>query len=66
MARPVEHPRLGHMELVGQAISMPYSFGRPEVRMHAPEYNQDTETVLGELGMSAEDMAALREKGVIA
>jgi formyl-CoA transferase len=36
------------------------------VRTPAPHLGEDTDGVLGEIGYSAEDIAALREKGAIA
>jgi crotonobetainyl-CoA:carnitine CoA-transferase CaiB-like acyl-CoA transferase len=40
--------------------------GQPyEVRYHAPELGQHTDEVLGEIGLSADEIAALRDEGVI-
>ncbi|MCG6883123.1 MAG: CoA transferase [Silicimonas sp.] len=38
---------------------------RPETQTAPPELGADTDAVLGELGLSAEEIAALREKGAI-
>jgi crotonobetainyl-CoA:carnitine CoA-transferase CaiB-like acyl-CoA transferase len=39
--------------------------GLPGVASPPPQLGQDTEAVLGELGLDAADIAALREQGVI-
>jgi len=65
IARPVEHPRLGHYEVVGQAITLTRSGGRPDVRMPTPDFGEHTDSILGSLGYDAAAVAALREKGVI-
>ncbi len=39
--------------------------GLPGVATPPPQLGQDTEAVLGELGLDAEDIAALREQGVV-
>ena len=63
IARPVRHPRLGEIELVGSAITIS---GYPkDVRSATPEAGQDTEAVLGELGYSPAEIAAMRAKGAI-
>jgi len=36
-----------------------------EIRRHAPALGEQTEEILGEIGLSAAEMAALREGGVI-
>ena len=65
MAAPVEHPRLGHMNLVAQAISLSGIGGRPTIRRHAPDYSQDTDAVLATLGYDDAAIAGLRERGVV-
>jgi crotonobetainyl-CoA:carnitine CoA-transferase CaiB-like acyl-CoA transferase len=42
IARPVEHHRLGHMEVLGQALSMSGIGGRPKVRKGSPDSGQHT------------------------
>lgn len=63
MARPVTHPRLGRIELVGSAISLS---GVPkEIRSPTPEAGQHTEEVLREAGFSDAEIAGMRTKGAI-
>ncbi len=63
MEAPVEHPRLGTIKLVGQAVAM--SRARFEARWPAPERGQHTDEVLRELGMDAAEIAGLRERHII-
>lgn len=63
MARPVTHPRLGEIELVSSAITLS---GYPkDVRSPTPEAGAHTEAVLGEIGYSGAEIAAMRAKGAI-
>ena len=63
MEAPVEHPRLGSIKVVGQAVAM--SRARFEARWPAPERGQHTDEVLRELGMDAAEIADLRERHII-
>jgi formyl-CoA transferase len=63
MATPVKHPRLGETEMVASPINMEGL--ETGVRQVAPLTPGDTDDVLGEIGYSAEQIAALRAKGVI-
>ena len=65
IARPVEHKRLGPIEVVGQAVSMSGIGGRPKVRRGAPDAGQDTREVLSGIGYGDEDVARLKAEGVI-
>jgi crotonobetainyl-CoA:carnitine CoA-transferase CaiB-like acyl-CoA transferase len=59
-----EHPEFGKTKLVGAPIKFARTRANP--RGHAPELGQHTEAVLaGILGYGAEDIARLREAGVI-
>jgi crotonobetainyl-CoA:carnitine CoA-transferase CaiB-like acyl-CoA transferase len=59
-----EHPGLGPMKLVGFPVK--FSETPAEPRGHAPELGEHTETLLTEmLGYSWEDVARLKESGVI-
>jgi crotonobetainyl-CoA:carnitine CoA-transferase CaiB-like acyl-CoA transferase len=63
MARPVEHPTLGRLELVNQAMNLSRT---PSVMNSAtPERGQHTEEVLRELGYDAPAIAKLRERRVV-
>jgi formyl-CoA transferase len=63
LAQPVEHPRLGPQRLVGTPINMR---GLPDaVRTPTPDPGQHTEEVLAEIGVGAEELAALRAARVV-
>ena len=55
IAKPVDHPRLGTYEVVGQAITLSRTGGRPDVRLPTPEMGQHTDEVLASLGYSRRD-----------
>ena len=63
IAQPVEHPQLGPIELVGQAVTL----SRTPSRLHSasPEPGEHTDAILRELGYGAGDIAGLRERRVI-
>jgi len=63
MVVEVPHPTAGTVKLVG----LPYKLSETPVGIyrHPPLLGEHTEEVLGELGYSSEEIAALREKGVI-
>jgi formyl-CoA transferase len=63
IAQPVEHPALGHIELVGQAVSLSRTPSR--LNTASPEAGEHTDAILGELGYSAADIARLRQRGVV-
>jgi formyl-CoA transferase len=65
MARPVEHPRLGHQEVVGQAVNLEGAGGKPDVRLPSPDRGQHTDAVLSWLGYDAAAIARLRAEGAI-
>ena len=63
MAHPVHSPKLGDIEVIGQAINMSRT---PFVmRSATPEQGEHTETVLKEFGYDAAAVADLRKRGVI-
>ena len=59
----VEHPELGELSILGT----PYGMSRtpPSVRTPTPDPGQHTDEVLGELGYSADQLAALHADGVV-
>ena len=65
ISKPAEHPRLGRYEVVGQAITLSRTGGRPDVRMPTPDFGEHTDGVLGSLGYNATAIAELRRKGVV-
>jgi crotonobetainyl-CoA:carnitine CoA-transferase CaiB-like acyl-CoA transferase len=63
IARPVAHPRLGEIDLVGSAITLS---GYPkDIRTATPEAGEHTEEVLREVGYGADEIAEMRAKGAI-
>jgi formyl-CoA transferase len=63
MAHPVHSPKLGDIELIGQAINM--SRTPFEMRSATPEQGEHTESVLKEFGYDASAIADFRKRGVI-
>ena len=63
MARGVENPKLGHQELVGQAVSL--SRTNWALRRPTPERGEHTEEVLRELGYNGQDIVRFRQEGVV-
>ena len=63
MAQPVHHPELGDIELVGQ----PFTLSRhgSKLRTATPSRGQDTAAVLGELGLTDEEIAGLQARHVV-
>jgi crotonobetainyl-CoA:carnitine CoA-transferase CaiB-like acyl-CoA transferase len=57
------HPTLGEVVFHGNPLQ--FSHAAPRERALAPVLGQDNAEVFGELGLGAEEMAALAEKGVI-
>jgi formyl-CoA transferase len=62
MARPVTHPRLGEINLVGQPVELAGVDGGP--RTAAPDVGQHTAEVLAALGYDAAAIADLAARGV--
>jgi crotonobetainyl-CoA:carnitine CoA-transferase CaiB-like acyl-CoA transferase len=65
MARPVDHPTLGEIRLVGQAINLTRTPEPARFRRPTPGLGEHTEEILSELGYDAERVAALKEKEVV-
>jgi crotonobetainyl-CoA:carnitine CoA-transferase CaiB-like acyl-CoA transferase len=63
VTQPVEHPSLGRIELVGQAVTL--SRTPSKLKTATPERGEHTDAVLRELGYEAAAIAALRAKHVI-
>ncbi|HKO06345.1 MAG TPA: CoA transferase [Alphaproteobacteria bacterium] len=63
IAQAVDHPTLGRIELVGQAVSL--SRTPSALRMPSPERGEHTDAVLRELGYDAAAILGLRQRGVI-
>jgi crotonobetainyl-CoA:carnitine CoA-transferase CaiB-like acyl-CoA transferase len=64
IARPVHHPKLGDIRVVGQPITLTAA-PQPETMRPTPELGEHTEAILGELGYDAAAITRLRERGAI-
>lgn len=65
MAKPVHHPRLGKLEVLGHATNLAGTGGRPGIRRPAPDLGEHTEEILATIGYDAKAVAELRAKEVI-
>jgi crotonobetainyl-CoA:carnitine CoA-transferase CaiB-like acyl-CoA transferase len=63
MAQPVEHPKLGPIELVGQAVTLSRAPNR--IRSATPEAGEHTDEILRELGFNEDDVARLRAASIV-
>ncbi len=63
IAQPVDHPSLGRIELVGQAVTLSRTPSR--LRAASPDPGEHTDAILKELGYSDADVAGLRERKVV-
>jgi crotonobetainyl-CoA:carnitine CoA-transferase CaiB-like acyl-CoA transferase len=63
MARGIDSKKRGHMEVVGQAVSL--SRTPWEVRLPTPEHGEHTDAIMREAGYGADEIARFRREGVI-
>jgi formyl-CoA transferase len=63
MLAPVQHPTLGRLDLVRNAVTM--TDAPLATRSASPDPGQHTDEVLVELGVTSGDIAAFRSRGVI-
>ncbi|HEY7069078.1 MAG TPA: CaiB/BaiF CoA-transferase family protein [Acidimicrobiales bacterium] len=63
MAAPVEHPALGRLDLVRNAVRM--TGVGPTVRSASPDAGDQTDAVLAELGYGHEEISGLRDAGTV-
>jgi len=63
IAQPVEHPTLGPVELVGQAVTLSRTPSR--LASASPESGEHSEAILRELGYGDAEIAGLRERKVV-
>jgi formyl-CoA transferase len=59
----VEHPQMGKMQLIGNAVDM--SRTPPAIDRPPPVLGEQTDEILGALGLDAQAIADLRSKGAI-
>lgn len=63
MVVEVEHPQVGPLRMLGSPVKL--SAQPPTVRSAPPGLGEHTDEVLAELGLTAEEIAAMREEGAI-
>jgi crotonobetainyl-CoA:carnitine CoA-transferase CaiB-like acyl-CoA transferase len=63
LAQPVDHPRLGQQHLV--ASPMNFSGQKRAIRSPTPDIGANTDAILGDLGLDALEIAALRKDAVV-
>ncbi len=64
MARPIDHPKLGRLAAVGQAINMTRT-PEPETLRPTPDLGEHTDAILREFGYDEKRIAGLRARAVI-
>lgn len=62
---PVDHPKLGPFEVLGQPLSLEGNGGRPAARFAAPHLGEHTDEILSNLGYEKAAIGAMRSRGVI-
>jgi crotonobetainyl-CoA:carnitine CoA-transferase CaiB-like acyl-CoA transferase len=63
---PVDHPRLGPFDVLGQPLSLEGSGGRPAARCAAPDLGEHTDEILSNLlGYEKATIESLRSRGII-
>ena len=65
IAYPMQHPTLGAVKVVGQAVHLSRTPQPPQARLPTPEMGEHNNDVLGSLGYDGDAIAGLRERGVI-
>ena len=63
MARRIEHPKLGEISVVGQAVIL--SRTQKDTFTAAPERGEHNDEVFGEFGFTPAQIADLRKEGAI-
>jgi len=63
LVQQADHPLLGRMDVLGKAVTV--GDDSREIERHAPLLGEHSSDVLGEIGLSPEDIAALVADGVV-
>jgi crotonobetainyl-CoA:carnitine CoA-transferase CaiB-like acyl-CoA transferase len=63
MAKTLQHPKLGEISVVGQAVIL--SRSKRDVFTAAPDRGEHNEEVYAEFGVTPDRLAALRQEGAI-
>jgi crotonobetainyl-CoA:carnitine CoA-transferase CaiB-like acyl-CoA transferase len=64
IVRPVQHPTLGDISVVGQPFTLTAA-PQPETMRPTPDLGEHTDAILGELGYDPEAIAGLRARGAV-
>jgi crotonobetainyl-CoA:carnitine CoA-transferase CaiB-like acyl-CoA transferase len=64
IVRPVDHPKIGTFDIVGQPIHMS-AYPQPERLKHTPDQGENTDEILKEFGYDAGAIKSLHEKGAV-
>jgi formyl-CoA transferase len=64
IARPVHHPKLGDISVVGQPFTLTEA-PQPETMRPTPELGEHTDAILGELGYDAVAITELGQRGAV-
>jgi crotonobetainyl-CoA:carnitine CoA-transferase CaiB-like acyl-CoA transferase len=63
MVVPVDHPRAGHLDMIG--IPIKFSATPAVIRILPPAKGEHSDEILASLGYNSDDISALREEGVV-
>ena len=64
IARPIEHPRLGDIKVVGQPITLSAA-PQPAAMRPSPELGEHTDEILTSLGFAADAIADMRARRIV-
>jgi crotonobetainyl-CoA:carnitine CoA-transferase CaiB-like acyl-CoA transferase len=65
IARSIDHPELGPIKVVGQAINMTKTPQPATLRRHSPDLGEHTDEVLKEIGYDGASIDDLRARGIV-
>ncbi len=65
VVRQVEHPRLGTLDVVRQPVNLTATPQPQTLRYPTPDAGEHSDVILGEMGLSPDEIAKLRDAGAI-
>jgi crotonobetainyl-CoA:carnitine CoA-transferase CaiB-like acyl-CoA transferase len=65
VVRQVDHPRLGKLDVVRQPVNLTATPQPQTLRYATPDVGEHSDVILGEMGLSADEIAKLRDAGAI-